>query len=414
MLQKVSENLIESSQDAINLEDKFGAHNYKPLPVVLTKGEGIFMYDVEGRRYFDFLSAYSALNQGHSHPRLVDAMVKQAQQLTLTSRAFYNDKLGLAEKFLAKTFGYDKVLMMNSGAEAVETAIKLARRWGYVKKGIPDTEAIVVVASNNFHGRTSTLISFSTDNASKNGFGPYMNGFFVVGYDNPEALAEALSNPKVCGFLLEPMQGEAGVVVPDDGYLAKVRELCTKNNVLWLNDEIQTGIGRTGKMLCADHENVKGDILILGKALSGGMMPVSAVLANDDVMLNINPGEHGSTFGGNPLASVLAIEAVSIIQDEKLAENASAMGEIFRERMQTIDSEKIILVRGKGLLNAIKVDDSDGISAYDICKMMKEKGLLAKQTHGNIIRFAPPLIINQEQMHQACDIIESVFMELKR
>jgi len=395
-----------TSAQAIELETHYGAHNYHPLPVVLSKGEGVYVWDVEGKRYFDFLSAYSAVNQGHCHPRIVDAMVEQARTLTLTSRAFYSDALGVYEKFICEYFGYDKVLPMNTGVEGDETALKLARRWGYDKKGIPENEAKIVVCENNFHGRTITVISMSTDPDARGGFGPYTPGFVIVPYNNLQALEEALQDPNVAGFLVEPIQGEAGVYVPDDGYLASSFELCKKHNVLFIADEVQTGIARTGKLLACDHENVHPDILILGKALSGGVYPVSAVLADDDIMLCIKPGQHGSTFGGNPVAARVAIAALEVVRDEKLAENAEVLGEIFRSEMSKIDSDMIALVRGKGLLNAIMITPKDGKSAWDVCVRMQENGLLAKPTHDHIIRFAPPLVINEAQLYEAIDLIK--------
>jgi ornithine--oxo-acid transaminase len=404
---------ITSSSEAIALEDQYGAHNYHPLPVVLCKGEGVFLWDMEGKRYFDFLSSYSAVNQGHCHPRIINAMIAQAKELTLTSRAFYNDKLGLAEKYVCELFGYDKALFMNSGAEANETAIKLARKWGYTKKGIPENTAIIVVASKNFHGRTTTIISASSDQSARKGFGPFMPGFEIVNYDDVHALEKALSNPHVCGLLIEPIQGEAGVYVPAEGYLKAVEQLCRKHNVLLMMDEIQTGIARTGKMLASDHENVKADLLILGKALSGGTMPVSLVLANDDIMLVIKPGEHGSTFGGNPLAAAVTMEALQVVKDEKLAENAERLGRVFRDRMTSLmkKTKLISLVRGKGLLNAIIINDTpESETAWNLCVKFKENGLLAKPTHGNIIRLAPPLVITEEQVHECCDIIERSIM----
>jgi len=400
---------ITASRDAILLEDRYGAHNYHPLPVVLSKGEGVFLWDVEGKRYYDFLSAYSAVNQGHCHPRIIQALVEQAKQLTLTSRAFYNDKLGLAEKYICETFGYEKALFMNSGAEANETAIKLARKWGYLHKNIPDNEAVIVGVKKNFHGRTTTIISASTDPSSRKGFGPFMPGFEIVDYDNVDALEKALSNPNVCGLWIEPIQGEAGVYVPAEGYLKAAEALCKKYNVLLMMDEIQTGIARTGKWLASDHEGVKPDMLILGKALSGGVLPISVVLANDSIMLVIKPGEHGSTFGGNPLAAVVCMEALQVVKDEKLAENAERLGKIFRARMQDFmkRTDKITLVRGKGLLNAIVINDTpQSETAWNICMKFAENGLLAKPTHGNIIRLAPPLVITEEQLHECCDIIE--------
>ncbi len=404
---------ITTSREAILLEDKYGAHNYHPLPVVLSKGEGVFLWDVEGKRYYDFLSAYSAVNQGHCHPRIINALIEQAKELTLTSRAFYNDKLGVAEKFVCEVFGYEKALFMNSGAEANETAIKLARKWGYTKKGIADNEAVIVGVKKNFHGRTTTIISASTDPSARKGFGPFMPGFEVVDYDNVAALEKALANPNVCALWIEPIQGEAGVYMPMDGYLKAAEDLCHKHNVLLMMDEIQTGIARTGKMLASDHENVRPDILILGKALSGGVLPISLVLADDDIMLVIKPGEHGSTFGGNPLAAVVCMEALQVVKDEKLAENSQRMGIIFRERMQAMmkKTDLITLVRGKGLLNAIVINDSpDSETAWSMCVEFAKNGLLAKPTHGNIIRLAPPLVINEEQIHECCDIIEKVVL----
>lgn len=407
MNQQTAQISAMSPQEAMEMENEYGAHNYKPLPVVLSRGEGVHVWDVNGKQYYDFLSAYSALNQGHCHPRLVKTVREQAGKLTLTSRAFYNDKLGPAEKFLSETFGYDKTLMMNSGAEAVESALKLARRWGYDKKGIPENHAVIVAAVNNFHGRTIGVISLSTDKSSRGGFGPFMPGVYMVPFDDAPSLEKALQNPNVCGFIVEPIQGEAGVIVPADDYLNQVRELCTRHNVLMIADEVQTGIGRTGRMICCDYNNVKPDILILGKALSGGMLPVSCVLCNDDIMLNIRPGEHGSTFGGNALAGAVAIEAVKIIQDEGMIQNAYELGMYFRERMVNIKSNLIRLVRGKGLLNAIKINEAvNSPTAYELCMELMENGLLAKQTHGNVIRFAPPLLITKEQITECCDIIE--------
>jgi ornithine--oxo-acid transaminase len=403
---KTTDTKVMSSAAAIELEDKYGAHNYHPLPVVLAKGDGVYVWDVEGKQYFDFLSAYSAVNQGHCHPKIVEAMVDQARTLTLTSRAFYSDALGAYEKFICDYFGYDKVLPMNSGAEGDETALKLARRWGYDKKGIPENEAKIIVCEGNFHGRTITIISMSTDPDARGGFGPYTPGFEVVPYNDIEALESALQDPNVAAFLVEPIQGEAGVYVPDDGYLTKSYELCKKHNVLFIADEVQTGIGRTGKLLACDHENVHPDILILGKALSGGVYPVSAVLADDDIMLCIKPGEHGSTFGGNPVAAKVAVAALEVVKEEKLAENAEELGKIFREEMEKIDSEMIELVRGRGLLNAIIIKPKDGKTAWDVCVKMKDNGLLAKPTHDHIIRFAPPLVINKEQLFEAIEIIE--------
>lgn len=408
---------ITSSREAIELEEKYGAHNYHPLEVVLSRGEGAYLWDVEGKRYYDFLSAYSAVNQGHCHPRIINALMEQAKELTLTSRAFYNDKLGVAEKYVCETFGYDKALFMNSGAEANETAIKLARKWGYTKKGIPDNEAVIVAVKKNFHGRTTTIISASTDPTARKGFGPFMPGFEIVDYDNVEVLANALSNPNVCGLWIEPIQGEAGVYVPQEGYIKAASELCKKNNVLLMMDEIQTGIARTGKMLASDHEGVRPDLLILGKALSGGVLPISVVLADDDIMLVIKPGEHGSTFGGNPLAAAVVVEALKVVKDEKLALNAERLGVIFRDRMNALKtkSEMITLVRGKGLLNAIVINDSpQSETAWNLCLKFADHGLLAKPTHGNIIRLAPPLVITEEQLHECCDIIEQCVMEFKK
>lgn len=397
----------ENTQYYIDLEDNFGAHNYHPLPVVLEKGEGVFVWDVEGKKYYDFLSAYSAVNQGHCHPRIIKALVNQAQQLTLTSRAFHNNVLGEYEKYITEYFGYERVLPMNTGVEGGETAIKLCRRWGYTIKGIPANQAKIVFVEGNFWGRTIAAISSSTDPSSTANFGPFVPGYEIVPYNNIEALEKAFKDPDVAGFMFEPIQGEAGVVIPDEGYLKAVRELCNRYNVLMIADEVQTGIARTGKLLACDHEEVKPDILILGKALSGGVLPVSAVLSSHEIILTIKPGEHGSTFGGNPLACKVAMAALEVVKDEKLAENAEAMGKIFRERMQSIQSELITEVRGKGLLNAIVIKPfGNGKTAWDVCLALKENGLLAKQTHGDIIRFAPPLTINQEQLHEASDIIE--------
>jgi ornithine--oxo-acid transaminase len=407
----------EKSQYFINLENDFGAHNYHPIPVVIDRANGIFMYDVEGKKYFDFLSAYSAVNQGHCHPRIVNALVNQASKLTLTSRAFHNNLLGEYEKFITNFFGFDKVLPMNTGVEGGETAIKLARRWGYDVKGIAENKAEVIFAEGNFWGRTMAAISSSNDPSSYKGFGPYMPGFKLIPYNNLEALETTFkANPNICAYMFEPIQGEAGVLVPDEGYLKGVRDLCTKYNVLMIADEVQTGLCRTGKMLACDHENVKPDILILGKALSGGLLPVSAVLASDEIMLTIKPGEHGSTYGGNPLACAVATAALEVLKEEKLAENAEKMGIIFRARMEDLmkRSSLVSLVRGRGLLNAIIIKPfGDGKTAWDVCLLLKDNGLLAKQTHGDIIRFAPPLVINEEQMHEACDIIEKTILGLK-
>ena len=396
-------------EDYITREGKFGAHNYHPLPVVLEKGEGVFVWDVEGKRYFDFLSGYSALSQGHCHPKIIKALTEQAQKLTLVSRAFYADILGEYMEVACKFFGYDKLLPMNTGAEAVETALKLARRWGYRIKGIAPEKAKIIVCSENFHGRTITIISMSTDPSSYEDFGPYTPGFIKVQYNNVEALAEALQDPDVVGLLLEPIQGEAGVVVPDDGYLRRCYDLCKQHNVLFIADEIQTGIGRTGKLLACDYENIHPDILILGKALSGGVTPVSAVLANDEIMLTIAPGEHGSTYGGNPLAAAVGIAALEVVRDEYLSENAYAMGELFRSEMEKIDNPMVKQVRGKGLLNAVVTEPHDGKVAWDICLALKENGLIAKPTHDHIIRFTPPLIITREQMMEAVGIIKETF-----
>ncbi|MCU0362957.1 MAG: ornithine--oxo-acid transaminase, partial [Bacteroidales bacterium] len=379
------------TQDYISREDRFGAHNYHPLPVVLERGEGPFVWDVEGRRYFDFLSAYSAVNQGHCHPAIIKALTEQAARLTLTSRAFYNSVLGEYEEYITKYFGYDKVLPMNSGAEGDETALKLCRKWAYLKKGVPENKAKIIVCEGNFHGRTITIVSMSSDPDSYKDYGPFTPGFEMIPYNNIPALEKALEDPNVAGFLVEPIQGEAGVFVPDDGYLRKAYELCKSKKVLFIADEVQTGIARTGKLLACDHEGVRPDILILGKALSGGVLPVSAVLADDEIMLTIKPGEHGSTFGGNPLACKVAIAALDVIKNEKLAENAEKLGKVFRSEMKSIKSEMIELVRGKGLLNAVVIKPKNGKEAWDVCLAMKEKGLIAKPTHGHIIRFAPPL-----------------------
>ena len=398
-----------ASQAAIALEDQFGAHNYHPLPVVLHRGEGVYLWDVEGRKYYDFLSAYSAVNQGHCHPRIINKLKEQAQTLTLTSRAFYNDKLGVYEKYVTDYFGFDKVLPMNTGAEAVETAIKICRKYAYEKKGIPEHEAKIVVCENNFHGRTTTIISFSNDETARKNFGPYTPGFIKIPYDDTNALEEILkSEDNIAGFLVEPIQGEAGVYVPGEGYLKNARELCAEHDVLFIADEVQTGIARTGKLLAVHHEDIQPDILILGKALSGGVYPVSAVLTDNHIMEVIRPGEHGSTFGGNPLASAIAMEALEVVKDEKLAENAERLGRIFRSEMQKLvdESELVVLVRGKGLLNAIVINDTeDSSTAWDICMKLKENGLLAKPTHGNIIRFAPPLVMKEEQLRECTDII---------
>jgi ornithine--oxo-acid transaminase len=394
-----------NTKDFIEREDKYGAHNYHPLPVVLDRGEGVYVWDVEGRRYYDFLSAYSAVNQGHCHPRIVGAMTEQASRLTLTSRAFYNSMLGEFEEFITRYFGYDKVLPMNSGAEGDETALKLCRKWAYEKKGIPENEAKIIVCEGNFHGRTITIISMSTDPDSYKGFGPYTPGFVTIPYNDTDALARALEDPHVAGFLVEPIQGEAGVYVPDEGYLSKAYELCKEKNVLFIADEVQTGLARTGKLLACDHEGVRPDILILGKALSGGVYPVSAVLADDDIMLCIRPGEHGSTYGGNPVAAKVAIAALEVIREEKLAERAEKLGEVFRTALKKIDSPMVEQVRGKGLLNAMVIKPTNGKTAWDVCVALKENGLLAKPTHEHIIRFAPPLVITEEQLVECAGIV---------
>jgi len=394
-----------SSEQAMQLEDKYGAHNYHPLPVVLSKGEGVFVWDAEGKKYFDFLSAYSAVNQGHCHPRIVETMVEQAKVLHLTSRAFYNDTLGEYEKFIAEFFGFDKVLPMNTGAEGVETAMKLVRKWAYKVKGVPQNQAKIIFAKDNFHGRTISVISASNDPEAKNDFGPFTPGIISIPYNDLDALAKELDDPNVAAFIVEPIQGEAGVMVPDEGYLPGALKLCKDNNVLFVADEIQTGVARTGRLLAVDHENVKPDVLILGKALSGGAYPVSAVLANDDVMLTIQPGEHGSTYGGNPMACKIAMTALEVVRDEKLAENAERLGKILRDELRKIDSNMITLVRGKGLLNAIVIKEMNGKTAWDVCVALKENGLLAKPTHGDIIRFAPPLVITEEQIMECVAII---------
>jgi ornithine--oxo-acid transaminase len=401
-----------TSKDYIDMEDKFGAHNYHPLPVVLSKGEGVYLWDVEGKQYYDFLSAYSAVNQGHCHPKIIDALNEQSKTLTLTSRAFYNNALGPYEKYMTEYFGYDKVLPMNSGAEADETALKLCRRWAYDKKGVPENEAKIIVCEGNFHGRTITIISMSSDPDSYKGFGPYTPGFEVVPYNDLDALEKALEDPNVAGFLVEPIQGEAGVYVPDDGYLKKAYDLCKAKNVLFIADEVQTGIARTGKLLACDHEGVRPDVLILGKALSGGVLPVSAVLADDDIMLVIKPGEHGSTFGGNPVACKVAIAALDVVKEEKLAEKAEELGNLFRSELEKLNSDMIELVRGKGLLNAIVIKPKNGKEAWDVCVKMKENGLLAKPTHQHIIRFAPPLVITEEQIFKAVAIIKKSLEEI--
>ena len=407
-----------TSQNAIELENKYGAHNYHPLPVVLTRGEGVYVWDVDGKKYYDFLSAYSAVNQGHSHPKIVNALINQAQTLALTSRAFYNDVLGKYEKFVCEFFGFDKVLPMNTGAEAVETALKLCRKWGYEVKGIEDNKAEIVVCKNNFHGRTTTIISFSNDPVARKHFGPYTNGFIKIEYNDLIALENTLkNNPNIAGFLVEPIQGEAGVYVPNEGYLAKAKALCEQYNVLFIADEVQTGIARTGKLLAVDHENVKPDILILGKAISGGVYPVSAVLANDAIMSVIQPGNHGSTFGGNPVAAAVAVAALEVVRDEKLAENAFQLGNLFRSELQKyIDNSHIVkLVRGKGLLNAIVInEDEESDTAWNICLALRDNGLLAKPTHGNIIRFAPPLVMTKEQLLDCVSIIIKTLKQFEK
>lgn len=414
--------LVQASQDAITLEDKYGAHNYHPLPVVLAKGEGVYVWDVEGKKYYDFLSAYSAVNQGHCHPRIVGALKDQADRLTLTSRAFYNDVLGPYEKYITEHFGFDKVLPMNTGAEAVETAIKLCRKWGYEKKGVDENEGKIIVFEQNFHGRTTTIISFSSDPDARKNFGPYTAGFIKIPYNDTDALATALKEENVVGVLIEPIQGEAGVFVPDDNFIEEVKGLCNANDVLFMADEIQTGIGRTGGLLavcgnctCEGHcerqaTYSRPDVLILGKAISGGVYPVSAVLADDKIMDVITPGSHGSTFGGNPIAGAVAMAALEVVRDEKLTQNARKLGKIFRDRMNKFieTTDLVALVRGRGLLNAIVINDTeDSSTAWDICVALKENGLLAKPTHGNIIRFAPPLVMTEEELHSCCDIIES-------
>ena len=402
-----------TEQEYMDREAKYGAHNYHPLPVVLEKGEGIYVWDVNGKRYFDFLSAYSAVNQGHCHPKIVEAMTEQAKKLALTSRAFYNNVLGEWEEYITKYFGYDKVLPMNSGAEADETALKLCRRWGYDVKGIPADQAKIIVCDNNFHGRTITIVTLSNDPSSYAGFGPFTPGFVRIPYDDIPALEEALKDPNVAGFLLEPIQGEAGVYVPHEGYLKKAYDLCKAHNVLFMADEVQTGIARTGKMLACDHEGVRPDILILGKAISGGLMPVSCVLADDEIMLTIKPGEHGSTYGGNPIAAKVSMAALQVIKDEKLEENAERLGKIFRERVKAIKSDMMELVRGKGLLNAVVITPKNGKTAWDVCLKLRDNGLLAKPTHEHIIRFAPPLVINEEQLLEAIGIIEKTLKEFE-
>jgi ornithine--oxo-acid transaminase len=406
-----------SSKQAIELENKYGAHNYHPLPVVLSSGEGVYVWDVESKRYYDFLSAYSAVNQGHCHPKIINALKEQAEELTLTSRAFYNDKLGVYEKYVTEYFGFDKVLPMNTGAEAVETAIKLSRKWGYEKKGIPANEAKIIVCQNNFHGRTVTIISASNDPVATENFGPFTPGIISIPYNDLTALEKALEDKNVAAFLVEPIQGEAGVYVPADDFIEKAYKLCKSNNVLFVADEVQTGVARTGKLLAVNYANIKPDILILGKALSGGVLPVSAVLADDTIMEVIRPGNHGSTFGGNPLACAVAIAALEVVKEERLAENALRLGEIFREGMEQLISKTNLIksVRGKGLLNAIVINDSeDSSTAWDICVALKDNGLLAKPTHGNIIRFAPPLVMTEEQLYECVEIISKTILNFKK
>ena len=400
------------TQYYLDLEEKYGAHNYHPLPVVLDRGEGVFVWDVDGKRYYDFLSGYSAVNQGHCHPKIVQSFIEQSKKLTLTSRAFYNNVLGEYEKYITAYFGYDKVLPMNTGVEAVETAIKLCRKWAYEIKGIREGKAKIIVCENNFHGRTSTVISFSSDPQSTKNFGPYMPGFEIISYNDLNALETALADKNVAGFLVEPIQGEAGVVVPGEGYLSTAKKLCEEANVLFIADEIQTGLCRTGKMLACDHENVRPDILLLGKALSGGMMPVSAVLADDEIMLTIKPGEHGSTYGGNPLACKVAITSLEVLKSESMAENAEAMGKLLRIELNDLHSSHISIVRGKGLLNAIVIDHANKDAAWDLCLQLKENGLLAKPTHGDKIRFAPPLTITKDQVIDCVDIIRKSLLSL--
>jgi len=399
-------NLSEKSHYYLELEEKYGAHNYHPLPVVLTKGEGVFVWDADEKKYYDFLSGYSAVNQGHCHPKIVKAFIEQSQKLTLTSRAFHSDLLGEYAKYITEYFGYDKVLPMNTGVEAVETGIKLCRKWAYEVKNIPANKATIIVCEGNFHGRTTGVISFSNDPLSTTNFGPYLPGFISIPYNDIEALTKALENKNVAGFLAEPIQGEAGVVVPDEGYLAKAKQLCEQTNVLFIADEIQTGLARTGKMLACDHENVRPDILLLGKALSAGMMPVSAVLADDGIMLTIKPGEHGSTYGGSPLACKTAIVALQVLKEEKMTDNAAAMGDLLRNELTNLNSKHISIIRGKGLLNAIVIDHTDKEAAWDLCLQLKENGLLAKPTHGDKIRFAPPLTITKEQIIDCVQIID--------
>jgi len=401
---------MKTTEEHIALEDKYGAHNYHPLPVVLSKGEGVFVWDVEGKKYYDFLSAYSAVNQGHCHPKIVEALKKQADVLTLTSRAFHNDTLGGYEKYITDYFGFDKVLPMNTGAEAVETALKLCRKWSYQKKGLDPETAKIIVCNGNFHGRTTTIISFSNDPDARAEFGPYTPGFINVPYNDLDALKEALKDSTIAGFMVEPIQGEAGVFVPDEGYLKEAYNLCAAANVLFIADEVQTGIARTGELLAVDHEDVKPDILILGKAISAGVFPVSAVLANDEIMMCIRPGEHGSTFGGNPLANKVAIAALEVVKEEKLSENAERLGKILRSQLANFENDMITLVRGKGLLNAIVIKPKNGKEAWDVCLKLRDNGLLAKPTHGDIIRFAPPLVITEDQLMDCISIIKKTIL----
>jgi ornithine--oxo-acid transaminase len=401
-----------ATQHYLDLEEKYGAHNYHPIPVVLNRGEGVFVYDADGKRYYDFLSGYSAVNQGHCHPKIIAALIEQAQQLTLTSRAFYSNLLGEYEKYITEYFGYDKVLPMNTGVEAVETALKLSRKWGYQVKGVAENAAKIIVCEGNFHGRTTGVISFSSDPSATKQFGPYMPGYIAIPYNDTGALEKALQDKNVVAFLFEPIQGEAGVVVPDEGYYKKVRTLCSEYNVLMVADEIQTGLARTGKMLACDHENVRPDVLILGKALSGGVLPVSAVLCNDEIMMTIKPGEHGSTYGGNPLACKVAITALQVLKDEQLAEKSEILGEVLRNELRKLNSPYIETVRGRGLLNAIVIKHSNPEGAWDLCLILKEKGLLAKPTHGDKIRFAPPLVITKQQILECVQIIKEALKDL--
>ncbi len=406
-----SVNVNTLSNRAIDLEHRYGAHNYHSIPVVIERGEGVFVWDVEGKKYYDFLSAYSAVNQGHCHPKIIAALIKQAQKVTLTSRAFYNDSLGEYEKYITTYFGYDKVLPMNTGVEGGETAVKLCRKWGYTVKGIPENQAKIIFVAGNFWGRTLAAISTSVDPSSTNGFGPFMPGFEIIPYNDLAALEKAVQDKNVAGFMLEPIQGEAGVVIPDEGYLRKAFDICKQNRVLFIADEVQTGLCRTGKMLACDYEGIKPDILILGKALSGGVLPVAAVLCRDEVMLTIKPGEHGSTYGGNPLACRVAMAALEVLKEEKMAENAARLGELLREELRKIKSDRITAIRGKGLLNAIVIEPRNGKDAWDVCIALKDNGLLAKPTHGDIIRFAPPLTITEEQIMECVGIIKKTLEE---